>query len=106
MSQQILEQLDDVIKTRRQEDPEKSYVADLFKHGLERIQRKVHEESLEAILAAQHDDKQALINEIADLWFHSMVLLAYKDASANDVLEELKRRFGVSGIEEKVARNK
>ncbi len=62
--------------------------------------------SLEAILAAETDDRQALVSEVADLWFHSIVLLAYKNASVGDVVSELERRFGVSGIEEKASRTK
>ena len=104
MSKSILKQLDDVIAIRASEDPKESYVASLFDKGLEKIQKKVNEESLEAILAAESDDQQALVSEVADLWFHSMVLLAYKNASTKDVLLELERRFGTSGIEEKASR--
>ena len=104
MSKHILEQLDEVVVERSKQDPKSSYVASLFNEGLERIQKKVNEESLEAILAAESDDRQALISEVADLWFHSIVLLAYKNASVGDVVSELERRFGVSGIEEKASR--
>ena len=106
MSKHILEQLDKVIAERSQQDPNVSYVASLFDAGLEKIQKKVNEESLEAILAAETDDRQALVSEVADLWFHSIVLLAYKNASVGDVVSELERRFGVSGIEEKASRTK
>jgi phosphoribosyl-ATP pyrophosphohydrolase len=106
MSKHILEQLDDVVAERSQQDPSTSYVATLFEQGLEKIQKKVNEESLEAILAAESDDRQALVSEVADLWFHSIVLLAYKNASVGDVVSELERRFGVSGIEEKASRTK
>lgn len=104
MNKHILEQLDDVVAERRSQDPKVSYVASLFDKGLEKIQKKVNEESLEAILAAEQDDQQALVSEVADLWFHTIVLLAYKGASVNDVMQELERRFGVSGIEEKASR--
>jgi len=104
MSKHILEQLDEVVVARSLQDPEVSYVATLFEQGLEKIQKKVNEESLEAILAAETDDQQALVSEVADLWFHSIVLLAYKNASVGDVVSELERRFGVSGIEEKASR--
>ena len=104
MNKHILEQLDDVVTERRSQDPKVSYVASLFDKGLEKIQKKVNEESLEAILAAEQDDQQALVSEVADLWFHTIVLLAYKGASVNDVMQELERRFGVSGIEEKASR--
>jgi len=106
MSKHILEQLDEVVAERSLQDPEVSYVASLFEQGLEKIQKKVNEESLEAILAAETDDQQALVSEVADLWFHSIVLLAYKNASVGDVVSELERRFGVSGIEEKASRTK
>jgi phosphoribosyl-ATP pyrophosphohydrolase len=104
MSKNILEQLDEVVAERSLQDPDKSYVASLFDQGLEKIQKKVNEESLEAILAAEGDNQQALVSEVADLWFHTIVLLAYKNASVGDVITELERRFGVSGIEEKAAR--
>ena len=106
MSKHILEQLDEVVASRASQDPQVSYVASLFDKGLEKIQKKVNEESLEAILAAETDDRQALVSEVADLWFHSIVLLAYKKASVADVVDELERRFGVSGIEEKASRTK
>ena len=104
MSKHILEQLDEVVAERSKQDPSVSYVASLFNQGLEKIQKKVNEESLEAILAAETNDKQALVSEVADLWFHSIVLLAYKNASVGDVVSELERRFGTSGIEEKDSR--
>lgn len=103
-NEDILKQLDKVILSKSTQDPKESYVAALFEKGLENIQKKVNEESLESILAAETDDKQALVSEVADLWFHTMVLLAYKKASVEDVLIELERRFGVSGLEEKASR--
>jgi phosphoribosyl-ATP pyrophosphohydrolase len=106
MNKHILEHLDEVVAERSRQDPEVSYVASLFEQGLEKIQKKLNEESLEAILAAETDDRQALVSEVADLWFHSIVLLAYKNASVGDVVSELERRFGVSGIEEKASRTK
>jgi len=106
MSKHILEQLGDVVEERSKQSPEASYVASLFDEGLEKIQKKVNEESLEAILAAESDDRQALVSEVADLWFHSIVLLAYKNASVGDVISELERRFGVSGLEEKASRSR
>ena len=106
MKQHILEQLDQVVNERSSQDPDVSYVASLFDKGLEKIQKKVNEESLEAILAAEGEDRQALVSEVADLWFHSIVLLAYKHASVSEVIDELERRFGVSGIEEKASRQK
>lgn len=104
MSEDILERLNEVIIARSKQDPKNSYVASLFEKGLENIQKKVNEESLETILAAENDDQQALVSEVADLWFHTIVLLAYKKANVGDVLDELEQRFGVSGIEEKASR--
>ena len=104
MSKDILQRIDKVIVKRSAQDPNESYVATLFDQGLEKIQKKVNEETLEAILAAETNDQQALVSEVADLWFHTMVLLAYKKASVGDVLDELENRFGVSGIEEKASR--
>ena len=106
MSKHKLEQLDEVVVSRASQDPEASYVASLFDKGLEKKQKKVNEESLEAILAAETDDRQALVSEVADLWFDTIVLLAYKNASVCDVVDEHERRFGVSGIEEKASRTK
>ena len=106
MSKHILEKLDEVVNERSSQSPEVSYVAAPFDKGLEKIQKKVNEESLEAILAAEGEDRQALVSEVADLWFHSIVLLAYKNASVGEVIKELERRFGVSGIEEKASRTK
>jgi len=106
MNKHILEQLDEVVAERSAQDPSVSYVASLFDKGLEKIQKKVNEESLEAILAAETDNRQALVSEVADLWFHTIVLLAYKGASVGDVMTELERRFGVSGIEEKASRSR
>ncbi len=105
MNKHILEQLDEVVAERSSQDPSISYVASLFDKGLEKIQKKVNEESLEAILAAETDDRQALVSEVADLWFHTIVLLSYKGASVSEVMAELERRFGVSGIEEKASRS-
>lgn len=104
MSKDILERLNKVIVARSEQDPKDSYVASLFDKGLEKIQKKVNEEALETVLAAENDDQQALVSEVADLWFHTMVLLAYKKADVGDVLNELEQRFGVSGIEEKASR--
>lgn len=106
MNSQILEKLDEVVARRAHLAPDESYVASLFDKGLEAIQKKVNEESLEAILAASSDDRQALVAEVADLWFHTIVMLGYKKATAGEVLAELERRFGISGIEEKASRTK
>jgi phosphoribosyl-ATP pyrophosphohydrolase len=115
-----LAELANVLEARKKsiqdgESPEKSYVASLFLKGDDAILKKIGEEAAETIMAAKdarsamlnhnHSEKpQALINEVADLWFHSMVLLAQFDLRPEDVLRELKRREGVSGITEKASR--
>lgn len=102
---EILSQLDAVIRARRGQSPESSYVASLFDKGLPAIQQKVGEEAFEAVIAANGADREALVGELADLWFHSLVMMAAKEVSSADVLAELERRFGLSGIEEKASRS-
>ncbi|OHV10497.1 phosphoribosyl-ATP diphosphatase [Kushneria phosphatilytica] len=111
MSSDILDQLAEVLASRRHGDADSSYVAGLHQRGLNRILEKVGEESTETLLAARdaesggEAERQALINETADLWFHSLVMLSHLDIDHRAVLEELARRFGVSGLDEKAARN-
>jgi phosphoribosyl-ATP pyrophosphohydrolase len=102
--------LQDIIAQRiRAADADESYVASLHHKGLNKILEKVGEECVETIIAAKDaqtsGDNTALIGETADLWFHSMVMLAELGESADSVLAELGRRFGVSGIDEKLSRN-
>lgn len=104
----VLQQLEEVLVQRRNADPEQSYVASLYAQGLNMILEKVGEESIEVILAAkdaqataQHQD---LVHEVADLWFHLMVLLAQQNLSYTDVEQELASRFGLSGHVEKASR--
>ena len=104
MSNDILHRLTDIIEARKGAAPESSYVAKLFNKGDDAILKKVIEEAGEVLLAAKEGDKQHLVYEVADLWFHSLVLLAHNGLSAEDVLKELARREGVSGIEEKAKR--
>ncbi|MDV6320303.1 phosphoribosyl-ATP diphosphatase [Chromohalobacter sp. HP20-39] len=105
-----LSQLSDVLATRRHADPDSSYVAKLHAQGLNKILEKVGEEATETLLAAKDaehgDDKtrQALVAETADLWFHSLVMLSHLDIDHQAVLDELARRFGMSGLEEKASR--
>lgn len=104
----VLEQLTEVLAERRQADASSSYVASLHAKGLNKILEKVGEECTEAILAAKdaQDDegKKALVYETADLWFHSLVMLSHMDLEAKDILQELERRFDLSGLEEKASR--
>ncbi|MBB5193138.1 phosphoribosyl-ATP pyrophosphohydrolase [Silvimonas terrae] len=104
VSAEILERLSATLASRRDADPSTSYVARLFHKGQEAILKKVGEEAVETIMAAKDGDKLHLVREVADLWFHTMVLLANEGLSAEDVLAELARREGISGIEEKAAR--
>jgi len=104
MSDDILLRLMTVLASRKDADPESSYVAGLYHKGLDSILKKIGEESAETIIAAKSGDKQQIIYETADLWFHCMVMLAQQNLDARLVLEELERRFGVSGIDEKAAR--
>lgn len=104
MNQDILQRLTETIEARKQATPESSYVAKLFSKGDDAILKKVIEEAGEVLLAAKDGDRQHLTYEVADLWFHCMVLLAQKGLSADDVLQELARREGMSGIAEKASR--
>ena len=107
--QDILRQLDAVLQERRGADPEASYVAGLYAAGLNRILEKVGEEATEVLIAAKDrapgEDAGALVGEVADLWFHSLVLLAQQELTSQDVLDCLADRFGLSGIEEKASRS-
>jgi phosphoribosyl-ATP pyrophosphohydrolase len=100
----LLERLASTIEARLKADPATSYVASLAAKGEDAILKKVAEETAETLLAAKEGDKLHLIRETADLWFHCMVLLAWHGARPADVLAELARREGVSGIEEKKSR--
>lgn len=101
MSNDILQRLTETLEARKGAAPESSYVARLYSKGDDAILKKIIEEAGEVLLAARDADKQHLVYEVTDLWFHSLVLLAHKGLSADDVLKELARREGVSGIEEK-----
>ncbi len=101
-----LSALQQVLRERLAADPDNSYVASLYAKGLDHILKKVGEESAEVIIAAKGEDETALVKEVADLWFHCMVLLVQKGLSSKDVLEELNQRFGISGHEEKASRSK
>lgn len=103
---EILQQLAQVLEQRKQESADKSYVASLYAKGLDHILKKVGEEATETVIAAKGGDKDQIIYETADLWFHSMVMLAEQGLGPDDVLRELQRRFGLSGLEEKAQRNK
>ncbi len=102
----ILQQLAQVLEERKNADPDSSYVARLYDQGLDGILKKIGEEATETVMAAKDGDASKIIHETADLWFHCMVLLANQGLSPDDVLNELARRFGLSGLEEKANRIK
>ena len=102
--QDVLTELAAILEQRKQADPESSYVAKLHHKGLDTILKKVGEEATETVIAAKGGDRDALIYETADLWFHSLVLLSHMGTGPEAVLQELARRFGTSGIEEKASR--
>lgn len=100
----ILQRLAEVIQQRSSVDAGSSYVASLVAKGQDAILKKVAEESAETLLAAKDGDKLHLVRETADLWFHCLVMLSYYGLGPDDVLQELRRREGISGIEEKKSR--
>ncbi|MFW6092942.1 MAG: phosphoribosyl-ATP diphosphatase [Pseudomonadota bacterium] len=110
----IIENLTQVLRSRRDDDPRDSYVASLYARGLNKILEKVGEEAVEVLLAARDAEGEpgrphrddALIGEVADLWFHSLVMLVHLEQEPRWVLEELQRRFGTSGHEEKASRER
>jgi phosphoribosyl-ATP pyrophosphohydrolase len=100
----ILARLEAAIAARRTADPRSSYVASLNAKGLDAILKKVGEEATEAVIAGKSGERTALVHETADLWFHCLVLMAWHGVSVGEVLAELERREGRSGIAEKAAR--
>lgn len=100
LSQDVLARLAEVIESRKAGDPDKSYVARLFRKGTDSILKKVGEEATELVMAAKDGDARKLTYEVADLWFHSMIALAAFDLKPADVLAELARREGLSGLQE------
>jgi phosphoribosyl-ATP pyrophosphohydrolase len=103
-SNDSLARLAAVIAVRRTGDPDKSYVARLFSKGTDAILKKIGEEATEVVMAAKDGDRPRIVGEVADLWFHTMVALAAFDLTPADVLAELERREGLSGLEEFAAR--
>jgi phosphoribosyl-ATP pyrophosphohydrolase len=101
----VLNRLAQLLEQRKSADPQSSYVAKLYTKGLDSILKKIGEEAAETIIAAKDGDAQKIIYETADLWFHCMVMLAQAGLKPQDVLDELARREGLSGLEEKAARS-
>ena len=100
----ILRRLAQTIASRKGADPADSYVAGLFANGHDAILKKIGEESAEVLLAAKDGDKLHIVRESADLWFHCLVMLAWHGLGPDDVLAELERREGISGVDEKKSR--
>ena len=100
----ILNKLTAVLEARKKADPDSSYVASLYHGGTDKILKKLGEEAAETIIAGKNGNRDEIIYETADLWFHSMVLLTHNNIDPQDILNELDRRFGLSGIEEKANR--
>jgi phosphoribosyl-ATP pyrophosphohydrolase len=99
-------QLATILEARKQADPKTSYVASLYDKGLDAILKKIGEEATETVMAAKDGEADRIVAETADLWFHTLILLASKNLGPEDVLNELDRRFGTSGIEEKANRDR
>ena len=100
----ILNKLAATLEARKGADPQSSYVADLYAKGLDAILKKIGEEATETVLAAKGGDRAKIIHETADLWFHTLIMLVQTGLKPDDILKELERRFGVSGLDEKAAR--
>lgn len=100
----ILKKLADALEARKHAAPDGSYVAGLYAKGLDAILKKIGEEAAETLIAAKSGDRRQIVHETADLWFHTLVMLAQQGLGPDDVLKELERRFGRSGLEEKAAR--
>lgn len=98
MSGDILKMIYDVAQSRKSGDPAQSYVAKLFSKGEDTILKKIGEEAAETIIAHKTADRRQIVYETADLWFHSIVALAHKDIPVGEVLEELERRYGKTGL--------
>ena len=100
----ILERLADMVEARKNADPESSYVSRLLARGEDGVLKKIGEEATETVMAAKDGDRLRIVGETADLWFHCIIMLAHYGLRPTDVLFELKRREGISGIDEKAAR--
>lgn len=102
--QAILDAVYQVVQERKNNPTEKSYVASLYAKGLDKILGKIGEEATEVAVAGKGGELDEVVSEVADLWFHTLVLLAYYDLPPEKIYAELERRFGMSGLEEKASR--
>lgn len=104
-SEDVLDRLAQVLVARKTADPASSYVASLYQGGLDAILKKVGEEATETVIAAKDRNRDQVVHETADLWFHTLVLLTHLGIGHDEVLAEIERRFGHSGIDEKASRS-
>ncbi|MDH3998229.1 MAG: phosphoribosyl-ATP diphosphatase [Desulfuromonadales bacterium] len=102
----ILEAVYQVVQQRKNNPSEKSYVASLYAKGLDKVLGKIGEEATEVAIAGKGGDVDEVVSEVADLWFHTLVLLGYYDLPPEKIYAELERRFGLSGLEEKASRTR
>lgn len=101
----VLRKLEAVLEQRKSANADESYVSSLYAKGLDEILKKIGEESAEVIMASKDGNQDKIIHEVADLWFHTLVLLRHKDIEIDKIQQELSKRFGLSGLEEKANRN-
>ncbi|MEI8572444.1 phosphoribosyl-ATP diphosphatase [Methylomonas sp. LW13] len=102
---EVLQQLAEILEQRKLQTADQSYVASLYAKGLDHILKKIGEEATETVIAAKDGDKDKIVYETADLWFHCMVMLAHQELGPEHVISELQRRFGLSGLQEKAQRD-
>lgn len=102
----VLIKLEQVLEQRKSAKVDESYVSSLYNKGTDEILKKIAEESAEVIMAAKDGANDKIIYEVADLWFHTLVLLRFKEIKVNQITNELSRRFGLSGLQEKANRDK
>lgn len=100
----IFKALEQILIKRKTADPDSSYVAGLYDDGLDVILKKIGEEASEVIIAGKDKQKEQIIYEVTDLWFHTMVLLAHQNINIDEITTEFGRRFGISGLDEKINR--
>ncbi|MBT3965382.1 MAG: phosphoribosyl-ATP diphosphatase [Candidatus Thioglobus sp.] len=101
----VLRKLEAVLEQRKSANADESYVSSIYTKGLDEILKKIGEESAEVIMASKDGNQDKIVHEVADLWFHTLVLLRHKDIEIDKIQQELSKRFGLSGLEEKANRN-
>lgn len=106
MNDHIIDQLYQVVLERKSNPGQNSYTASLMQKGIDKILKKIGEEATEVVIAGKEGNREQTVYESADLVYHLLVLLAYRDIPVDEVYDELRRRFGISGIEEKNSRSK